>query len=82
MSLASFVSHGFTRTADTICDHLEESLEGTLFAGGIFTGTEFFTWEGAPRGYEGFMSGPQGAMIDIAQHRGWIEPLDPEWLPA
>ena len=46
------------------------------------TGTEFFTWEGAPCGYEGVLQGQFRVMLAIAQHRGLAPRSEPEWWPA
>ena len=79
--LSALSRYGFTETADRICDHVEESLADNRIVGGIFTGTEFFTWYGAPCGYEGVLQGQFRVMLAIAQHRGLVPRLEPEWWP-
>jgi len=73
---------GLAETADLICEHLLESFADNRLVGGIFSGTELFTWEGAPCGYEGVLGRQFAVLLAIAQHRGWVEPFTPEWWPA
>jgi len=70
--------YGFTETADLICDQLLESFDRHLFEGSR-TGNEFFTWDGMVTGYEGTLVHLYGVLYAIGVHKGWIEPLDPEW---
>jgi hypothetical protein len=70
--------HGFTETADQICDQLLESFDRHLFEGS-HTGNEFFAWDGMVCGYEGTLVHCYGVLYAIGVHKGWIEPLDPEW---
>lgn len=80
--LGALSKWGFTQTADMVCEHLLESLADNRIVGGVFSGTEFFTWEGVPCGYEGVMMDQFRIMLAVAQHRGWVEPFEPEWWLA
>ena len=80
--LGALSTYGFTETADRICDHLEESLADNRIVGAIHTGTEVFTWQGAPCGYEGVLGCEFRVMLAIAQHRGLTPRFEPEWWPA
>ena len=73
---------GFTETADRMCEHLLESLADNRIVGGIFSGTELFTWAGVPCGYEGIIQWQFRIMLTIAQYRGWVPRFEPEWWPA
>ena len=70
--------YGFKKTADQICDQLLESFDKHTFEGS-HKGTEFWSWDGMPTGYEGTMTHNYGCLYGIAAHKGWIEPLNPEW---
>lgn len=70
---------GMHAAADRVCADLEESLADNRIVGGIFSGTEMFTWSGAPCGYEGVLQGQFRMMLAIAQHRGWTPRFTPEW---
>lgn len=72
--------YGFTDTTDQICDQLLESFEQGLFDGDR-NGAETFTHEGIPCGYEGSLIHSYYVLAEIAKHKGWVEPLDPEWWP-
>ena len=78
----ALAKHGFAQTAEMICDHLEESLADGRLMGGLFSGTELSTWEGAPCGYEGVLQGGTRFMLALAEYRGLVEPLDPHWWAA
>lgn len=73
--------HGFTETADRICDQLLESYERGLFDGDR-NGAEYFTHEGIPCGYEGSLIHSYPTLAEIAKHKGWIKPVQPEWWPG
>ena len=69
-----------TETADRICDQLLESFEAGMFDGDR-DGTEFFTHEGIPCGYEGSLVHSYYVLAEIAKHKGWVTPTSPEWWP-
>lgn len=79
--LRALSSYGFKKTADIICKHLNESFATNRIVGGIRTGTEFFTFEGRPCGYEGALVGQFRVLLAMAQHWGLVETLKPEWWP-
>ena len=71
---------GFKEVADRICDQLLESFDQGVFEG-CLNGAECFTLDGMPSGYEGTLSHSYHVLLAIAQHRGWVKTLDPEWWP-
>lgn len=74
--------HGFTAAADKICDHLLDSFARRRFEGGPNSGLEYYTLDGMPCGYEGSLTHVPHILLAIAQHRGDLETLTPEWWPA
>jgi len=72
---------GFRKTANPICDQLLDSFEGGVFEG-CLNGTECFTWDGTPSGYEGTLAHSYHVLLAIAQHKGWIRPAEPEFWPG
>ncbi|MHB1483504.1 MAG: glucosidase family protein [Saccharofermentanales bacterium] len=66
--------YGFKEKADLVCRHMLESFEKDTFSGGIGTGTEFYTWEGRPCGYEGLLVGSFPVLAAISNHLGITEP--------
>lgn len=78
--LAALSKHGFTETADRICDQLLASFETGVFDGDR-NGAEFYTHEGIPCGYEGSLIHNYYVLAEIAKHKGWVEPVTPEWWP-
>lgn len=78
--LSALSRYGFTETADSICDQLLQSFESGLFEGDR-NGAEFFTHEGIPCGYEGSLVHNYYVLAEIAKHKGWVEPVSPEWWP-
>lgn len=79
--LSALSKHGFTETADRICDQLLASFEAGVFDGDR-NGAEFYTHEGIPCGYEGSLIHNYYVLAEIAKHKGWVEPVNPEWWPA
>jgi hypothetical protein len=73
--------HGFIATADQICDQLLESYGKGIFEGVSGSGTEFFTPDGSPCGYEGTLVHGYHTLMAIAQHKKYINTLEPEWWP-
>ncbi len=63
-----------------ICDQMLDSFNQGVFEG-CFNGTESFTWDGFPSGYEGTLTHSYHVLLAIAPHRGWIMTLEPEWWP-
>lgn len=80
--LRALSQFGFTATADRICEQLLESFARRQFDGGPHSGTEYYTLAGIPCGYEGSLTHVSHALLAVAQHRGDIETLEPEWWPA
>ncbi len=80
--LRALSQFGFTSTADRICEHLLESFARRQFDGGPHSGTEYYTLDGMPCGYEGSLTHIPHVLLAMAQHRGDIETLTPEWWPA
>ena len=80
--LRALSQYGFTEAADQICDELLESFARLQFDGGPHSGVEYFTLDGMPCGYEGSLTHVPHVLLAIAQHRGDIETLEPEWWPA
>jgi hypothetical protein len=72
---------GFTTTADRMCDQMLESFDQGVFEG-CLNGAECYTLDGMPSGYEGTLAHSYHVLLAIGQHKGWIEPLEPEWWPA
>ncbi|MDD5705102.1 MAG: hypothetical protein PHR35_04195 [Kiritimatiellae bacterium] len=72
---------GFTDTADRLCDQLLESFDRGVFDG-CLNGAECYTFDGMPSGYEGTLTHSYHVLLAIAQHKGWIAPLTPEWWPT
>lgn len=79
--LRALSKYGFTHTADQICTQLEESLDDALFDGPPGDGCEAYSLDGMKTGYEGTLVTLFGIVVPIAQHRGWIKTLEPEWWP-
>ena len=79
--LRALSQYGFTTTADQICDELLDSFARLRFDGGPHSGVEYFTFDGAPCGYEGSLTHVPHVLLAIAQHRGDVETLEPEWWP-
>ena len=69
-------------TADAICDAMLASFDNATFDGAPFDGCEVWTQDGMKCGYEGTLTTVLGVVVAIAQHRGWVAPLEPEWWPA
>jgi hypothetical protein len=65
--------------ADLVCRHLLESFGSNQITGGFNSGTEFFTWEGRPCGYEGVHTGQFATLSAIAKHLGIVEIEGSEW---
>jgi hypothetical protein len=80
--LRALSQYGFTAAASQICDQLLESFARLRFDGGPHSGVEYFTLDGMPCGYEGSLTHVPHVLLAIAQHRGDIETLEPEWWPA
>jgi hypothetical protein len=80
--LRALSQFGFTATADQICDQLLESFARLQFDGGPHSGTEYYTLDGMPCGYEGSLTHVPHVLLAVAQHRGDIETLEPEWWPT
>lgn len=78
--LRALSRHGFKETADRICDQMLESFDQGVFEG-CRNGAECFTWDGIRSGYEGTLTHGYHVLLAIAQHRGWLTTLDPEWWP-
>jgi hypothetical protein len=57
---------GLKNKANLVCSHLEESFASNQLTGGIGAGTEFYTWEGRPCGYEGVLVGQYPVLASIA----------------
>lgn len=72
---------GFSDTADQLCDQLLESFEMGRFDGDR-NGAEFYTHEGIRCGYEGSLIHSNYVLAEIAKHKGWVKPVQPEWWPA
>ena len=77
--IGALSKYGFTDTADQICDQLLESFEQGLFDGDR-NGAEFFSHDGIPCGYEGSLIHLYYVLPEIAKHKGWIKPAEPEWF--
>ena len=67
-------------TADRICDQLLDSFDRGVFDG-CLNGAECYTLDGMRSGYEGTLAHSYHVLLAIAQHKGWIKPLVPEWWP-
>lgn len=80
--LRALSQYGFTSTADQICEELLDSFARLRFDGGPHSGVEYFTFDGTPCGYEGSLTHVPHVLLAIAQHRGDVETLEPEWWPA
>ena len=50
-----------------------------VFYGGFGSGTEFFTWQGQPCGYEGPLVGNFPVLAAMAMHYGYLSPIEGEW---
>lgn len=70
---------GFHKIARRVCQDIMHSMTNNLVTGGLFSGTEFFTWEEQPCGYEGVLVGQFPVISAIAQHFHLVETLEPEW---
>jgi hypothetical protein len=73
---------GFDATADQIAREVLEGHELGRLVGGIGTGLEFHTFEGAICGYEGMYVLQFPSLLAIAQNQGWVQLCDPEFWPA
>ncbi|MCL2700653.1 MAG: hypothetical protein FWE88_03040 [Phycisphaerae bacterium] len=74
--------YGMAAEAETIARGVDRGFERGLFTGGYRTGTEFFTWDGYPCGYEGALVGVMAAMGGILQTLGTCEmPPGGDWWP-
>ena len=80
--LRALSAHGFAKTADQICEQLLDSFAQRRFEGGLHSGTEYFTLDGTPTGYEGTLTHGYHVLLAIALHRGYVEMLQPDWWPA
>lgn len=65
--------------ADMICKDLMRSFEAKTLYGGFHSGTEFFTWQGQPCGYEGVLVGQFPVLTSLAIRCGLVERLEQEW---
>jgi len=80
--LRALSMYNFKRTADLMCKHLNQSFATNRIIGGIGThGSEFYTFEGRPCGYEGTQVLQFPVLLAMAQHWGLVEILKPEWWP-
>ena len=77
--LRALSTYGYSEKADLVCTHLEESFAENRIIGGVGSGKEFLTWEGRACGYEGILVYQFPVLAAIAQHRGIVETLEPEW---
>lgn len=80
--LRALSTNGFSATADRISEQLLDSFAQGIFEGGLGSGTEYFTFDGTPCGYEGTFPHGYHVLLAVAQHLGYIETLEPEWWPA
>jgi hypothetical protein len=80
--LRALSQYGFTAAADQICSELLASFAQLRFDGGPHSGVEYFTLDGMPCGYEGSLTHVPHVLLAIAQHRGDVQTLEPEWWPA
>ena len=78
--LRALSQFGFTETADRIADQLLDSFDNCVFDGSL-NGAEAYTLDGQRSGYEGTLAHSFQVLLAIAQHKGWIRPLAPEWWP-
>jgi hypothetical protein len=78
----SLRKHGMTAEAEKIARGLDRAFELGLVTGGHKSGTEFFTWEGYPCGYEGVLVGIVSTVGGILQTLG-VSPMPPggDWWP-
>ena len=67
--------HGIAPTADRVCTRLLESFDRGLFEG-CLNGAEMHAWDG-----EVTLTHIYPVLPAIAQHKGWIDRLEPEWWP-
>lgn len=78
--LQALSRNGFTETADRMCDQLLDSFDAGVFEG-CLNGTECFTPDGMPSGYEGTLAHTYHVLLAIGLHKGWQQPITPEWWP-
>jgi hypothetical protein len=79
--LRALSQYGFQDTAERICNQLLASFDEGLFEG-CLNGAECYTLDGMPSGYEGTLAHCYHVLLAIAQHKGWLLSLEPEWWPA
>ncbi len=72
----ALVKCGLKNKADLVCSHLKESFASNRITGGIGAGTEFYTWEGRPCGYERVLVGQYPVLASIAQYKGIVESME------
>jgi len=70
---------GFQKVADQMCDEILEGHALGRMIGGVRSGTEFYTFEGVACGYEGPIVLQFPVLLAIAQHRGLVKALKPEF---
>ncbi len=70
---------GMGDVADKVCSHLAQTFAENTFYGGFGSGTEFFTWQGQPCGYEGPLVGNFPVLAAMAMHYGYLSPIEGEW---
>lgn len=70
---------GMQDVCDKVCKDLAESFAANTFYGGFGSGTEFFTWQGQPCGYEGPLVGDFPVLAAMALHFRLVDPIDGEW---
>ena len=78
--LRALSQFGFTETADRLADQMLASFDDCIFDGSL-NGAEAYTLDGMRSGYEGTLAHSFHVLLAIAQHKGWIRPLQPEWWP-
>jgi len=61
---------GHAAAADQACRQMLDSLAAGVFDGLAFTGTEAYSWEGTPTGYEGMLTHSYHVLLAIARHMG------------
>ena len=66
---------GFTEKAETVIRQIDDSLARRKILGGYGTGTEFFSWEGRPCGYEGVLVGQFSTLGTAAVLLGLVDDI-------
>jgi hypothetical protein len=74
---------GFKKVAEQMAREILEGHALGRLVGGVGSGVEFHTHEGIVCGYEGAYVPQFPALLAIAQNKGWVKPLNPEfWAPS